>query len=685
MYLKSFELKNFRKFYFSEIPNIVTFACSNDYVKEKENGDINIASKTTLIVGQNNTGKTTIIKALEKLTKDSPIFNAYDFNLIYISELLSKYNIENLSDESKRNEIILPKIEFIFKIGLTDNDNDLITNIADFIDISNAENNEFTIKAVWEVKETTQFIEKIKTFLSSNSKNISSFLKILNSENFQLNYYRDNEEKVTGFKISNLINLVSIKANKVDSDRCLSTALKKIVNFRYKNNEDKWNLKRETAEKELNRAENIINESIKETYTKDISSSVQKIVSKEHDINIVTDLTLDNLMGTLIKCEYLENNQHIPETQYGLGYTNLIMIISEIVSYIDQYHREDINSAIHLISIEEPETYMHPQMQELFIKNISEAIKEILSQNIKHLNSQLIITTHSSHILNSKIHSGNTFNDINYIGRVNNISQIINLSDDNIILTKKESKNDLDELKFIKKHIKYKISEIFFADAAIFVEGITEYILLQQYIEQDEYLSKKYISLILVNGSHAKVYKDLTHKIGIPVVIITDLDIKREDDEKESYAQITESNIKEKITTNETLKDFYHTDNIGKIIKLSKKEQTSNIMLSSQTETINNSFATSFEEAIILTNSNNDIIIQTIKELFPVLYNDWIDRQGIKLDKSFEIQYKIAINDKKSDFANLLLYKILISSDKTNLPKLPIYINNAFDFIKNRL
>ena len=310
MYLKSFELRNFRKFYFSEnsseTQNIVTFACSKDYINEKETGDINIAAKTTLIVGQNNTGKTTIIKALEKLTKDSPIFNAYDFNLKYLSKILDTYKIDNFSDEEK--EIILPKIEFIFKIGLTDNDNDLITNIADFIDISNAENNEFTIKAVWEVKETTQFIEKIKTFLSSNSKNISSFLKILNSENFQLNYYRENKEKVTGFKISNLINLVSIKANKVDNDRCLSTALKKVVNFRYKTNEDKWSLKRETAEKELNRAENIINESIKETYTKDISSSVQKIVSKEHDINIITDLTLDNLMGTLIKCEYLEND-----------------------------------------------------------------------------------------------------------------------------------------------------------------------------------------------------------------------------------------------------------------------------------------------------------------------------------------------------------------------------------------
>ena len=344
-------------------------------------------------------------------------------------------------------------------------------------------------------------------------------------------------------------------------------------------------------------------------------------------------------------------------------------------------HWKDINSAIHLISIEEPETYMHPQMQELFIKNISEAIKEILSQNIKHLNSQLIITTHSSHILNSKIHNGNTFDDINYIANINSNSKIINLSDKNVIQPKEEPSENSNELNFIKKHIKYKISEIFFADAVIFVEGITEYTLLKHYIDQDDFLSKKYISLILVNGSHAKVYKHLIQKLDIPVVIITDLDVKREKED----IQISECNIKERTTTNNTLSDFYKTNNLEEIIKLSRQEQPSNIMLSSQTEKINNFFATSFEEAIILTNNNNDIVVQTITELFPNLSNDWIKEGKIKLEKSFEIQNKIATNNKKSDFANILLYKILVSSDKTKYPEVPKYITNAFLFLNNKL
>ncbi|HFU3958289.1 TPA: AAA family ATPase, partial [Streptococcus suis] len=70
MYLKSVRIKNFRKF--RESKNIISFVPAADF--NEEQGDINeknevidIASKTTLIVGKNNSGKTTIVTALKKL------------------------------------------------------------------------------------------------------------------------------------------------------------------------------------------------------------------------------------------------------------------------------------------------------------------------------------------------------------------------------------------------------------------------------------------------------------------------------------------------------------------------------------------------------------------------------------------------------------------------------------------
>lgn len=76
---------------------------------------------------------------------------------------------------------------------------------------------------------------------------------------------------------------------------------------------------------------------------------------------------------------------------------------------------------------------MHPQMQELFIKRINDAINELLNDKYKNLNSQLIITTHSPHILNSKIHNGYSLNNINYVQCAALHPMIINLNDNNIV------------------------------------------------------------------------------------------------------------------------------------------------------------------------------------------------------------------------------------------------------------
>ena len=144
-------------------------------------------------------------------------------------------------------------------------------------------------------------------------------------------------------------------------------------------------------------------------------------------VDLSADITFDKLMKDLIKYEYIEDDTNIPEDQFGLGYTNLVIIIATIIDYMERYPDSSFNSKINLISIEEPETFMHPQMQELFIKNINEAIRVLLSSKDKDVNSQIIITTHSSHILNSKIHSTNTFNNICYLHEKKSNASVTNL------------------------------------------------------------------------------------------------------------------------------------------------------------------------------------------------------------------------------------------------------------------
>ncbi len=162
-----------------------------------------------------------------------------------------------------------------------------------------------------------------------------------------------------------------------------------------------------------------LTKNIKIKHQSGVERILAKIISdKDIGIELRSELTFDKLMSDLITYEHKDGEFLVPESQFGLGYASLVSIIGEIIDYTNQSLKETSQSRIRLLCIEEPEVFMHPQMQINFIRHIQEALNEILSSHVEHLNSlksQILITTHSSHILNSVIHSSNTFDDINYI------------------------------------------------------------------------------------------------------------------------------------------------------------------------------------------------------------------------------------------------------------------------------
>ena len=130
MYLKKFKLINFRKF--AENENEIEFTDSQG-IKKADDGSINIASTTTLLVGKNNSGKTTVFEALDKLvngnsdSNSKPKFTFDDFNYEYIKKLVEEYGNDKYD--------VLPSIEFVLTIGLDKGKDDLIVNLGHFIPI----------------------------------------------------------------------------------------------------------------------------------------------------------------------------------------------------------------------------------------------------------------------------------------------------------------------------------------------------------------------------------------------------------------------------------------------------------------------------------------------------------------------------------------------------------------------
>jgi predicted ATP-dependent endonuclease of OLD family len=551
--------------------------------------------------------------------------------------------------------------------------------------LDDVNNSELDILIKYELVEKQTFQNSVIELLNDKIENNLRFKKFLelidDSSDFKIQYYNTEGTNVQ-FKINDLIEIKAIKANNVENDKCLSKAFSKIVEYRYKSTLGKDDKKK--LESQIATINSQLTTNIADKHTDSINNSLGAIESSERlEMHLSSDITFNKLICDLIKYEYVEQGHNIPETQFGLGYTNLMMIIAELIEYMEKYPEQSFNSKVNLITIEEPETFMHPQMQELFIKHINEAITSLLKNKQKNVNSQLIITTHSSHILNSKIHSGNTFNNINYISTVNGNSNVVSLNDAKITPSTKlrEDDDQEDNLKFLKKHIKYKVSELFFTDAIIFVEGITEDTLLKYYLDNEINLNKYYISIFNIDGAHGLVYHELIKLLKVPALIITDLDIKRSQDEKEKFTQI--SDLSEKETTNQTIIKYHKK---GKSLNdLPTQIEDDNLRIAYQGK-INGFYGTSFEEAFILTNFENAILMQAIKELKPDILAKIIgEEENIEQIKkeSFKLQRKLSSS--KSDFANKLLFKFITADENTPLPVLPMYISKGLSWLSVKL
>lgn len=674
MYLKSLSISNFRKF--STENNKIEFVDARSYQEHKKGKEINIAPTTTLIVGKNNAGKSTIINGLEKLLKNQD-FKANDFNFNYLKKVLEQYE-----DTLQKNEP--PFIQFNIGIGIEDNCNDLISNLIPFMVLDDVNQSEIEVVVKVELEDVEIFNRDVKNILDKYSglDRFRNFLELINDSEFKINYYNASGEVISGnFSISKLIELRAIKANNIENEMSLSKAFSRIIKYRYKAlfGEEVNNL-----DSKINLINEDLTKLIENKHTRDINLSLEEIESREKlQVLLRADITFQKLMDSLIKYEFVEQNMNIPESQFGLGYTKLMMIIADLIDYMEKYPEDSFNSKVNLISIEEPETFMHPQMQELFIKNINDTIASLLKSKNKNVNSQLIITTHSSHILNSKVHSGNTFNNINYITISGNYTNVVNLHDE-IILPKNGSSNDKkrdNDLKFLKKHIKYKVSELFFSDAIIFVEGITEETLLKYFIDKNEHLNKYYISIFNIDGAHGLVYHSLIKLLKVPSLLITDLDIKRNQSEKNTFNQI--SDLKSRLTTNETIKKYNNKSD--KLDTIPEYFEVENMYIAFQTK-VNGYYPTSFEEAFILTNYKNVFLNSVIKKIKPNIYKDIIMQdkrfKNIK-ENSFKLQRKLT--NSKSDFANELLYKLITEADHMTIPSLPEYIINGIEWLTKKL
>lgn len=266
-----------------------------------------------------------------------------------------------------------------------------------------------------------------------------------------------------------------------------------------------------------------------------ISESVEEVkelgypgLHDPQEIRVRTRIQTADLLdhGTAVQYSMQKESvdELLPEYSIGLGYQNLQSLSYQLVSFKAARLRPEKGSPppVHLVMIEEPEAHLHVQVQRIF----PDKAHKLISPNEKdgcELKSQLLISTHSSHLAHAE-----NFDRLRYVRRIPKCdanpmpsTEVVNLG--------QVFGSDTQTRQFAERYFRVQHTDLLFANAAIFVEGVAERMLVPHFVERHFYeLNSKYISFLDIGGSHAHRLRPLIEKLKIPTVIITDIDPSEE-------------------------------------------------------------------------------------------------------------------------------------------------------------
>lgn len=252
----------------------------------------------------------------------------------------------------------------------------------------------------------------------------------------------------------------------------------------------------------------------------------------------ITEEDISDLLQRITTAAYNVDGYYLGESSQGLGYSNMIYIHLQLKEY-----EKSINSLkVNMFFLEEPESHMHPQMQQVFIKYLLDYYQSKLQGLITTHSNEMVRVAGMSHL--RVIRHGGDFKSYLY-----DLSSILRE------LKGSQELSDNELAKFFDWFFEIGYSEIVFADKAIFYEGDTERLLIRKAMTLDKYkkLGLQYVAFIQVGGAYAKNYEKLIRLLGIKSLIITDIDYGKDEIEVEQ--------IRESESTNATIKHFFSINN----------------------------------------------------------------------------------------------------------------------------
>ncbi len=631
---------------------------------------INMDKGTTLVVGKNNSGKTSFSELFRIFCSTTHTFQFEDFSLKCHKEFLEAFKQYSAMTDDNREETIrkvqslIPKIRLLINIEYCNDDN--WAALKPFIvrlDSSNTTSILFEYAPV----SSEKFLIRVKELVDQKGKYddtaiIEKFMACFDKHyKEQIRPYDDEitTENVTLSQVKKVMkcHFISAQRNVDDSNSNSSSKLSKVFQkqFDIKSDDEVAGNSSKKLQESVDLAGVSIDVELKKFFKDFVESfSIFGFPGLNNEnLELKSVLSTEKLLENNVRLFFEHNSVLLPEKYNGLGYSNLIYIISQILGY--QILNESTPSDLNLIFIEEPEAHMHPQMQSIFIKKINEFLVS------KNFNVQIVITTHSSHVL-----ADAELESIRYFCKRTQNIEIKDLMD----FSEQLEFNEI--IEFLKQYLTLGKCDLFFADKAILYEGTVERLLMPIFISKmnDTNLSEQYITDIEVGGAYMHKFKELLEFLELRTLIITDIDsvcpqvVKN----KTSYKKCKVTAKVGLLTSNATIKQWLPgKKHINELIFLSEDDCTSgNIRVVYQKNIHKKQVkcGRSFEEAFIIDNCgymfDNKAELLSIKTIL----SRYPSKNEIR-NNSFIIQEYIDKNSKKTDLAFDL---ITVKCDKWNIP-----------------
>lgn len=487
---------------------------------------IELNEKLNIFIGHNNSGKTTVIKALQILfdTSYSKKLSINDFNRqLSINDLKANPPQVVISSILKENE------------GEAEYSEDIVLVSTMLTKIQRPYEAKITYEFFLPEKEIEEYRATMTAISSPNIEEYWSEIEHSFLSKYVWKLY-GGDEKLKTVVDNDILNKFDFEFMQPirDVERDLSSGsdslLKEVIDFfidyEIKNDTSKT---KDEIKGNLQKVKREFAESSQQLMTKlqgRLTAGEKQIVTYADDTGATLDESSPHFSGVLNETTLysalrltLEDKTGIklPPANNGLGYNNLIYIALLLARMQKDAMGEYYGSNAKLFSvlaIEEPEAHLHPSLQYRFLK--------FLNDNMKSNVRQIFISTHSPNITAaSKLDNLIVLNkekeeiEVAYPGRVFDL----------------KNKDDKASKAYIERYLDVTKSDMLFAKRIILVEGISEQLLLPiftRYLNGD--LVDSHVAVINIGGRYFSHFLKLfdrdksEYAINKRVAVITDLD-----------------------------------------------------------------------------------------------------------------------------------------------------------------